>query len=116
MSLYNKTNYINSKEKVLIVCRIHGEFVQSTTKHLIGRGCPDCGGSKKIDWSEFVLKANKKHNDKFLYKEQRFENGRSKIKIICEEHGEFVQMIEAHLRGQGCPDCGGSKNTQRKLF
>ena len=112
--LYSKTNYINSKEKVIIVCKVHGEFLQSTTKHLLGRGCPDCGGSKKMDWSTFILKASEKHNNKFLYKDQKYENGRSKIVISCPKHGEFIQMIETHLRGQGCPDCGGSKKYTKK--
>lgn len=114
--LYNKTNYINSKEKVIITCKEHGEFLQSTTKHLLGRGCPECGGSKKMTWSNFLIKADERHNNKFLYKEQKFENGRSKITITCKEHGDFTQMIEAHLRGQGCPDCGGSKKYTKETL
>ena len=26
---YNKVNYINAKEKVIIICKIHGEFIQT---------------------------------------------------------------------------------------
>ena len=37
---YSKVNYINNKEKVIIVCPKHGEFLQSPNKHLTGRGCP----------------------------------------------------------------------------
>ena len=106
---YDKTNYNGNREKVIITCKIHGDFEQTPNKHLIGRGCQECGGSKKMTWFDFINKANKKHNYKFIYNDQKFENGRSKVSIICKEHGDFIQSIESHLVGKGCPDCGGSK-------
>jgi hypothetical protein len=39
---YSKVNYINSQEKVCIVCHEHGEFWQLPFKHLKGQGCPKC--------------------------------------------------------------------------
>ncbi|MDC3256090.1 hypothetical protein OAU93_01695 [bacterium] len=32
--------------------------------------------------------------------------GHLKIKIICDEHGEFSQKPSAHLQGRGCAKCG----------
>ena len=43
---YTNINYINSKEKVNIVCPIHGEFSQRPNDHLNGKGCPKCGSKK----------------------------------------------------------------------
>lgn len=43
---YSKTNYINSKTKVIIICKIHGEFNQQPDSHLSGNGCPTCSASK----------------------------------------------------------------------
>ena len=37
-NLYIKTK----KEKVIIICPIHGEFLQSPDGHLRGQGCPEC--------------------------------------------------------------------------
>ena len=52
---YSKVNYTNNREKVTIICPIHGEFVQKPLDHLHGCGCPECG--KTLDKSEkFVLK------------------------------------------------------------
>ena len=31
------------------------------------------------------------------------------MKIICPIHGEFEQVIYAHLRGEGCPKCVGNR-------
>ena len=38
---YSKFNYINAKTKSIIICSIHGEFLQSPEKHLQGiNPCP----------------------------------------------------------------------------
>lgn len=42
---YSLVNYINSKEKVKIICPIHGEFLQSPNNHLEGKGCSKCNSS-----------------------------------------------------------------------
>jgi hypothetical protein len=52
---YSKVNYKNNREKVIIICPIHGEFLQKPLDHIHGSGCPECG--KHLDKSEkFVLK------------------------------------------------------------
>jgi hypothetical protein len=40
--LYNKVNYINAREKVIITCPTHGDFEQLPYNHLIGKGCNKC--------------------------------------------------------------------------
>ena len=40
---YSMVNYINYRQKVTIICKKHGEFVQSPENHLYGKGCPKCG-------------------------------------------------------------------------
>ncbi len=37
---YSKTTYIASRSKVIILCPIHGEFLQLPCTHLSGSGCP----------------------------------------------------------------------------
>ena len=39
---YSKVEYINSHEKVIIICPEHGEFEQISNNHLNGSGCPKC--------------------------------------------------------------------------
>lgn len=39
---YSKTNYSNGKTPVIIICPIHGEFLQQPTEHLQGKGCKYC--------------------------------------------------------------------------
>ena len=44
---YHKVEYINTKTEVCIVCKIHGDFWQTPTAHLVGHGCPYCSGNAK---------------------------------------------------------------------
>lgn len=43
---YSKVNYINSKEKIEIICKRHGSFWQTPYNHLNLQGCPTCKISK----------------------------------------------------------------------
>ena len=47
---YSKVVYKNSKTKCTIICKEHGEFLQSFEKHIIRKqGCPICGREKLIN-------------------------------------------------------------------
>lgn len=40
---YTKVKYVHSKEKIIIICLLHGEFQITPNKHLsYGVGCPFC--------------------------------------------------------------------------
>jgi hypothetical protein len=39
---YSKVNYIASSEKIIIICKKHGEFKQISNAHLQGQNCPKC--------------------------------------------------------------------------
>ena len=39
---YLKSKYLKRKSKVIITCKIHGDFYQSACKHLSGNGCDKC--------------------------------------------------------------------------
>jgi very-short-patch-repair endonuclease len=53
----------------------------------------------------FIEKANILHNNKYDYSLVYYINSKTKIKIICKEHGTFEQMPYLHLQGHGCPIC-----------
>lgn len=44
---YHKVEYVNTNTKVCIVCKIHGDFWQTPSNHLKGKGCPYCSGNAK---------------------------------------------------------------------
>jgi very-short-patch-repair endonuclease len=116
---YSDVVYINSTTPVKIHCNIHGEFTQAPTGHISGYGCKQCGiirsaNSKMYTTAEFVQAATKKHNDRYDYSNLTYVNGLTKVKIICETHGEFEQVAGYHLQGNGCPMC--TNKTEGKLY
>ena len=40
---YDNVEYVNNRTKVLITCKIHGDFYQTPAAHLLGQNCPKCG-------------------------------------------------------------------------
>ena len=105
---YSKVEYINNKEKIKIICPIHNEFIQTPNDHLNGCGCPICG-SNKLNTLKFIEKAECIHENKYDYSKVEYIHSKNKVKIICPEHGEFIQIPNHHLNGAGCPICKESR-------
>lgn len=112
---YSKTLYKNSSSKVTIICKEHGEFEQVAHMHYNGQGCPKCKGRNKTI-EEFILEANKIHNNKYNYSKSVYTGSKQNLTIICKEHGDFEQSPNSHLRGAGCPTCSGSKPYTTESF
>jgi hypothetical protein len=106
---YSKVEYIDAKTKVCIICPKHGEFWQTPNNHLMGYACPECGGSKRKTTEQFIEKSKEVHGDKYDYSKVDYVNNKTKVCIICPEHGEFYQAPGDHLSGSGCPKCNSSK-------
>jgi hypothetical protein len=71
---YSKSNYINSRTKICIICKKHGKFCQIASTHLRGCGCPKCQRSKG---EEQIANWLKEHN--INYKCQfKFKNCKNK--------------------------------------
>lgn len=116
---YSKTEYVNAKTKICIICPKHGEFYQTPNNHLSGQGCPRCKFEKlsKLYCSnkdEFIEKANKLHNNKYDYSKVEYKGNKIKVCIICPIHGEFYQSPNTHLRGIGCKQCGIEVRTAKR--
>jgi hypothetical protein len=109
---YSKVNYINSYTKIKIICKEHEEFEQLPNHHLSGSGCSKCSGTYQYSTNEFIEKAIKIHGSKYDYSKVNYINAKSKVIIICKEHGEFEQQPNNHLNGQGCSNC--STNISKK--
>lgn len=71
---------------------------------------------KTLTTNEFIERARKVHDDKYDYSKVEYANSRTKVCIICPEHGAFLQLPYDHLKGRGCRKCGiiRTHNYQRK--
>lgn len=118
---YSKSIYTGTHNKLCIICPKHGEFWQTAHNHIDGHGCPkckseECGNRKRKTKECFAFEARKVHGDKYDYSKVEYINNKTKVCIICPEHGEFWQTPDAHLRGNGCPLCYGSFKLGKDLF
>jgi len=116
---YSKVDYKNSNTKVIIICKIHGDFLQKANNHInLKHGCPKCGRSNKSNTIEFIEKSKKIHGDKYDYFKVNYINIDKKVIIICKIHGDFEQTPYKHLIGRGCHKCGTivATNKNRKTL
>ena len=126
---YSKVEYVNTKTKVCIICPEHGEFWMTPHNHIQKRGCKICGKIKQgksfdkrdkkkyveINKRGFIEKAKQIHGNKYDYSKVEYVNTKTKVCIICPEHGEFWQTPSAHIHlKQGCPKCNES-HLERKF-
>jgi len=64
----------------------------------------------------FLDRATEVHGDKYSYENMNYVRNKEKINITCKIHGIFAQTPHDHLRGRGCPNCGGKKQSNTKEF
>ena len=115
---YSKVKYTGYRNKVIIICKDHKEFLQTPENHLLGRGCYKCGriiSAKKNSSTteEFIEKAKKIHLDEYDYSKIVYKRNKEKVIIICKEHKEFLQTPDCHLSGSGCPKCKRSTGEKK---
>jgi len=116
---YSRVVYEKSKQKVEIVCPLHGAFLQIPNSHLMGRGCKKCSRHRAsikntISFDEFEEKALHTHGDYYVYDRDSYTGTSDHIVITCPVHGEFMQKGIEHIRGKGCYICGQEKRFKSK--
>ena len=125
---YSKVKYKNWETEVIIICPNHDkpyEFKQTPNAHLQGQGCKICGIKKRgnelrMSLEEFIEKANFVQGEgRYDYSKVNYINYVTEVIIICPNHNEpyeFPQKPRDHLRGEGCPKCGGNKKLTTEEF
>ena len=112
---YSKVEYINNKTKVIVInkkCDTEHLMIPSTL--MMGS---KCNMHNVVDANDYLIRQFKEvHGDKYDYSKVNYIKNKTKVTIICPEHGEFKQIPKSHLRGQGCPKCGANKLTTEEVI
>jgi len=112
LDTYEKTNYINSKIKIIVTCKIHGDYEISPKSYLQGARCSKCGVENKyITKEEAKAICASVHGDTYEYNWDTYKNSSSKMDIKCKIHGWFRQRMNTHMSGHGCVKCGVASRT-----
>lgn len=116
---YSKSVYVRNCDKLIIICSVHGDFLQTASDHLKGRRCIKCsrkshGENSRFSNSEFIKRSIVKHGDKYSYIKTDYKTTRAKVIITCLVHGDFKQVASTHLNGSGCQECGKEIRIQKR--
>ena len=97
--------YKSYHEKIKCRCLVDNyEWEISPAKLLQGRGCPVCGGSKKLTHEEFELRLKESNPNLKLIGE--YINSDTLIEVECLIDGHRWKIRPYHLKGgEGCPKC-----------
>lgn len=106
----SKTQYVDSKTEVCIICRKHGEFTKTPNAFLRNhQGCQKCSIEKsklpKMSTENFVEKCKIVHRNRYTYIGTEYKGCREKTIAQCPIHGTFKIIPYTHIRGSGCPKC-----------
>jgi Zn finger protein HypA/HybF involved in hydrogenase expression len=71
---------------------------------------------RRITTEDFIERAKMVHGCRYDYSRVEYLGARTKVTIICPDHGLFKQRADHHLRKVGCPDCGGNKRLTKGSF
>lgn len=118
---YSKVIYIRAKQRVEIICHVHGVFLQTPADHLAG-GCNACAKHasgitrQKKSAKSFKDKCQKIHGSTYDYSESVYISAKEYIYIICPLHGKWKTTPCAHLNGHGCPSCKKTKISDALSF
>ena len=72
--------------------------------------------SKKKSNNEFIREVQLIHHNRYDYSKLEYVNNKTKVCIICPDHGEFWQILSDHLNGKGCPQCAGNVRYNKDTF
>ena len=107
---YEHVEYVNSSTKVVITCKIHGNFLQVPNSHLRGHNCKKCTDATNytIDKRKqsFLQKATTKFPD-LDFSVITWVDLSTPIQVTCKTHGVFTITPHAllHQNCKGCPKC-----------
>lgn len=113
---YSKTEYLGTKQKIILICSKGHEVSVFPDNHLRGFGCKKCSGVHQKTQKEFIEKASRVHANLYIYDNVKYVRCDKKISITCEKHGDFIQTPASHLAGRGCPKCRGMYKTTEDII
>ena len=120
---YTKVDYVNNRTNVIIICKEHGEFYPRPDNHINKKsGCPKCSiieqhENQKKTLKEFINDSIKIHGKRYDYSESKYVGGKTKITVICKEHGRFYPTPNNHTKQgnpSGCPKCGHQLSIEKQ--
>lgn len=107
-----RKRYSSSKSCLSIHCCPSCQQLFIGRKLTCSMKCRNIYNSKKhrsknttLDVNVFLHRACLIHSDRYDYSKVVYKNSKTKVEIICRDHGSFLQRPHSHWNGQGCKKC-----------
>ncbi len=94
---YSKTVYKDRHSKIIIICKIHGEFSQDAKSHTNGSGCRQCGlikqgENRKLTTQDFINRMIKTYGEnKFDFTITEYNGATKNIIFKCIKHNDIIK-------------------------
>ena len=100
---------LNNKNKITVICPVHGEYQVEYNSHLKGTNCNRCG-KRYTNHEEFISTCKELYGDKYSYEKTHYVNSTTKVTITCTKHNcdfevlplNFTRTDQSHF---SCPEC-----------
>lgn len=104
---YEYVDYKGSKEKVIIVCPVHGQFLQTPMLHKRGCGCPKCARNygPTLSTEQIVSRLKREYKDRYDLSLVEWKGSEQPIIIICKKHGQFSRFYPDYKPEHLCREC-----------
>lgn len=103
-------DYVDDYHKVDVLTD-EGDLLSVFPSKLSGKYVPTFKSCKDGGTQMFIRRANVVHNSRYLYDKCIYKNMNTKVTITCNIHGNFNQVPQSHLNGNGCPFCAVELNS-----
>jgi hypothetical protein len=120
---YSKAVYVNNRSKVILKCKLHGEFLIRPNSLIDSKqGCPDCGRIQankniRLNWNKVLKRFKKVHGNTYDYKPETYIDYTTKMVMVCKIHGEFLMKPHTHVGMKaGCKNCGYIKTALKNII
>lgn len=103
---YSKVNYSGLRNKITVICPIHGEFTRNADDLLKGRRCPKCSEENRLqDFQQYFIKKYTEYFPELDYSKTQYLGWDKHVTITCPKHGDFKVLPSLFLKSKGCPKC-----------
>ena len=114
---YSKVVYTKHNEKIIIICKEHGEFETLPYYHWSGSGCPKCRTpSGKLSNEKIMERLHNLKEDNDTFEKVEYINMHIPVTITCKKHGNYKKSLANYFAGFRCPKCSPKSKLESDII
>lgn len=111
---FSKSVFHDTRTKVIVTCKIHGDFEILPSNLFQGANCRRCaqtqaGSKRRVDKKEILNRIKSKFGNLYEVDKNSVSKVTSPIRLNCKTHGWFEGLINNLINSSGCPHCKNAK-------